>query len=290
MGIFRQPDQQPSQRLNPLSRLKVHLRLVELAGKTYRIVSLRPSTRVAFSTNYYHNTWHLVSNEVGSQLLARLLWGLAFQRQPGTMFLIHGRHLLPTPFEAERSDPFLLIPSQLTGVDPEAFRLLKSRLPHLGQSCTTIRWLTFGLDLALQAHEQDTQHLEWERLRPNDQQQLWRQERMGRCGGFIFYAAPPPVLRMQALILHGLLVKLGNCQIETNYHFLAEVSSRNSWADGEVQIFADYKERVSAAVQARQEIVPQPKQPVLSESLQEVISRRRDLIKHSKRRCWHRSR
>lgn len=293
MGIVQQPEQQPRQRLNPHSRLKVHLRLLQLAGKTYRIITLRPSTRVAFSTNYYHNTWHLVSDMAGSQLLARLLWGLSYQRQPGTIVLIHGQHLLPTPFEAERSDPFLLIPSHLTSLDPEAFRLLKSRLGHLGYPSTTIRWLTFGLDLALQAWQQEGQqprkNQAWDRLHHRDQKQLWNQEGMGRCGGFIYYAAPPPVLRLQALILHNLRVQQGSYLTEMNYHYLAEERSRNWWADGEVQIFADYKERVSAAVQARQELLPQPKQPILSETLQEVISRRRDQIKLVKIRCRQRS-
>jgi hypothetical protein len=294
LSILQQPEQKPRRWLNPLSRLKVHLRILPVAGCDYRIVTLRPSTRVAFSTNYYHNTWHLVSNQAGSQLLARLLWGLSFQSQPATMILVHGQHLLPTPFEGERSDPFLLIPSHLTPVDAEAFRLLKSRLTHLGQPSTTIRWLSFGLDLAVQGREQDGQQQRrdhsWERLRYKDRKQLWRQERMGRCGGFIFYAAPPPVLRRQALILHGLRVKLGSSLAEMNYHFLAEQSSRSSWADGEAQIFADYNERVGAAVQARREMVPQPKQPVLSETLQEVISRRRDAIQRLKSRCRHRSR
>jgi hypothetical protein len=114
---------------------------------------------------------------------------------------------------------------------------------------------------------------------------------MGRCGGFIYYAAPPPILRRQALVLHGLRVKNGSGLIEMNYHFLAEESNRNAWCgDGEVQIFADYRERVSAAVQARQEILPQPNQPVLSETLQELISRRRDQIKGRKRHLRKRPR
>ena len=198
MGITRQPHPQQKQRLNPLSRLKVHLRLLPLAGRTYRIITLRPSTRVAFSTNYYHDTWHLLSDMTGSQLLARLLWGLSYQRQPGTMALIHDRHLLPTPFEAERSDPFLLIPSHLTAVDPKAFRTLRSRLLHLGQPSHTARWLTFGLDAAWKAWQRDGQHQpqeqEWDRLWHEDHEKRWRQERMGRCGGFIYYAAPPPIL------------------------------------------------------------------------------------------------
>jgi hypothetical protein len=34
-----------------MSRLKMHLRLVTIRGETYRVVTLRPSTRIAFSTN-----------------------------------------------------------------------------------------------------------------------------------------------------------------------------------------------------------------------------------------------
>jgi hypothetical protein len=295
LSIIQHPHQQPRQPPNQLSRLKVHLNVLPLAGRTYRIVTLRSSTRVAFSTNYYHDTWHLLSDMAGSQLLARLLWGLSYQRQPGTMVLIHGRHLLPTPFEAERSDPFLLIPSHLTAIDPHAFRMLKDNLTHVRRPSQTIRWLTFGLDAALKGWQQNGQHprqeREWDRLRHKDHGQLWRQERIGRCGGFIFYVAPPPILRQQALILHGLRVNHGSYLTEMNYHFLAETSSRISWCgDGEVQIFVDYRERVSSAAQARREILPQPNQPVLSEALQELISMRRDQIKRRKRRCQNRSR
>jgi hypothetical protein len=63
-----------------------------------------------------------------------------------------------------------------------------------------------------------------------------------------------------------------------DYHFLAERTARHAWADGEVQVFADYDDRV-AAVTARRELVSNPKVSVLSETLQEEISRRRDRIK-----------
>src|SRR4051794_38913944 len=95
-------------RLPAESRLKMHLRLLSLGRDVYRVVTLRPSTRIGFSTNFYHQTWHIVTSQRGARLLARLLWGLSYQRQPGTLLLVHGSHLLPTPFEAERSDPFLL--------------------------------------------------------------------------------------------------------------------------------------------------------------------------------------
>jgi hypothetical protein len=107
-------------------------------------VTLRPGTRAAFSTNFFHDTWHVVTDLQGSRLRARLLWGLSYQRQPGTLLLIHAPHLRPTPFEAERSDPFLLIPAGLTGLDAQTLRRLKALLPRLGRPSKTVRWLTSG--------------------------------------------------------------------------------------------------------------------------------------------------
>lgn len=152
MGVVTRPLDTPS-RQTAASRIKVHLRLLRIRGATYRVVTLRPGTRVAFSTNFFHQTWHIVTDERGARLLARLFWGLAFQRQPGTLVLVHGDYLVPTPFEAERSDPFLIIPTGLTGNDAAGLRRLKSRLAHLGPPTTTIRFRTFGLDIA-QAEEQ----------------------------------------------------------------------------------------------------------------------------------------
>jgi hypothetical protein len=281
MGIISQaPAARPRQAAD--SRLKMHLRLLTLGGSPYRVVTLRPGTRIAFSTNYFHETWHIVTSQRGARLLARLLWGLAFQRQPGTLLLVHGDHLLPTPFEAERSEPFLLVPAGLTPLDPSALRELKRRLPRLGRADRTIRWHTFGLDRALQGGQGGRSVVAAERQRRGRQKnrQLWRQERMGRLGGFIVYSAPPPILRQQALLVHGLRVRKGNYATEMDYHFLAQESSEDSWfGDGEVQIFADYMDRVAAASEARNELLPRPNQPVLCETVQEVISRQRDRIK-----------
>ena len=66
---------------------------------------------------------------------------------------------------------------------------------------------------------------------------------------------------------------------QETHHYLAEGEHARRYADGEVQIFADYGQRVSAATQARRQTVANPSQPVLSEELQELISRRRDRIK-----------
>jgi hypothetical protein len=143
------------QRVPSESRLKMHLRLLHLAGADYRVVTLRPSSRIGFSTNFYHQTWHIVTNQCGARLLARLLWGLSYQRQPQTVLLVHGDHLLPTPFEPERSEPFLVAPSGVTSLNVSSLRALKGRLKCLGQPTRTIRWHTFGLDAALRAWQSE---------------------------------------------------------------------------------------------------------------------------------------
>jgi hypothetical protein len=297
VGIVAQQDRGPPCKDRPSAegRLKVHLRLMRLGGATYRVITLRPGTPAAFSTNYFHNTWHIVTDRHGARLLARLLWGLAYQRQPGTLVLVHGAHLRPTPFEAERSDPFILAPAGLTRLDASALRRLKAVLPRLGPPTHTARWLTFGLDEALAAWRDEREDCPIERereaLRYRENRQLWSQERMERRGGFICYSAPPPVLRYQALAVHvhALRVKAGDYATEMDYHYLAERAGGVCWwPDGEVQIFADYRDRVAAATQARAELLVPPNQPVLSETLQEVISRRRDQIKQRRSSCCRR--
>jgi hypothetical protein len=269
------------------ARLKVHLRRRRLGGRDYRIVTLRPGTDVFFSTNYYHDTWHLVSDERGSRLLARLLWGLAYQRRAGTMVLLHGTHLRPTPFDGARSGPVLLLPSHLTSPDPTAFRQLKTRLGRLGPPDQTIRWQTFGLDAELLAQKEEGL-ARWDReqscLGAFNLRALWRAEQMRRCGGLICYSAPPPILRTQALFVHGLHVTGGDPYREMDYHFLAERASAGAhFPDGEVQIFSDYRDRVAAAIQARREVLARPDGPTHAEALEEVISRRRDVIKKQRR-------
>ncbi len=260
----------------------MHLRLVPIAGSVYRIVTLRPGTKVCFSTNFFHQTWHIVTSQQGSRLLARLLWGLSYQHHPGTLLLIHGDHLLPTPFEAERSDPILIARTGLTRIDPSVFRFLKGQLHRLGPPTTTIRWQSFGLDAALQDDAEEISPLkkETDLLRTDEGRQLWRQERMGRLGGFVVYSAPAQILRQQALRIHDLKVCKRRQGSRMDYHFLARESGSHSWIpDGEVQIFADYMDGVAAATQARREHLLDPDQPILSETIQEAVSRRRDRIK-----------
>ena len=152
---------------------------------------------------------------------------------------------------------------------------LKGRLCRLGPPTKTIRWQTFGLDAALRAMREthSPSRPEDQRLRWDKNEHLWQQERMRRLAGFICYSAPAPILRSQAIRIYHLRVGGRGVTAGMDYHYLADGSGAAAWCDGEVQIFADYHDRVAAADEARHQLLPNPKQPVLSEAVQEAISR-----------------
>jgi hypothetical protein len=244
--------------------MKVHLRLVRLNGYMYRILTLRPGTTVAYSTNYFHGTWHIISDMSGSRLLARLLWALSYQRQPNTLFLLHGEHLQPTPFDAAPSDPIVLAPTPHTALCEDVLRSLKSRIQHLGPPTQTVRLHTYGLDVALadvpgfHAREYPREqgwhsHL----VRSND---IWQQERMQRWGGFLCYTAPPILLRIRAVAIHQLHTERHSFD-GMGYQYLAD-RGEHRFPDGEVQIFNDYGLRLKEAEIARKQVaVPENSHP-----------------------------
>jgi hypothetical protein len=85
-------------------QLRLHRYPLRLDGREYTVITPRPGTGARFSTNRYHDTWHVLSDLRGARLLARLLWGLAYQRVPGTMVAIGPPLLDPNPFDAEPAD------------------------------------------------------------------------------------------------------------------------------------------------------------------------------------------
>lgn len=190
----------------PSSRAKMHLYTIPIGKKTYRLVTLRPSMDIFYSTNFFHNTWHIISDDIGSQWLARLLWGLAYQKQANTMVLIHGRHILPTPFEAERSAPILLIPLHLTSVCAKDLKMLRSLLPILRKPSCTVRWQTFGLENATWESVQDG---DWDyrnclsRSYYDGSKQYQQVQNASYQGGFVCFAGSPTALKTLALgVLH----------------------------------------------------------------------------------------
>jgi hypothetical protein len=224
-------------------RLKVHRRELRLDGRGYTVITLRPGTDARFSTNRFHDTWHILSDWHGARLLGRLMWGLAYQRRPGTVVLIDRPFLDPNPFDAEPADPIAFVPAPLTAWTTKAARELRRRLPLGDPPDGTVRWHTGGLRPAV-AGRRGLPHPpgEW---RPPWIEPRGFQERVDRVGGIVTLTAVPDVLRDYAACLSTL----------GDWHHDGMAYLEIDWPNGEVQVFRDYRSRVSAARVARREIL-----------------------------------
>ena len=220
--------------------MKVHLRVRRLAGRTMRILSLRPGTAVRFSTNLHHETWHILSNETGSHLLSHLMWGLSYQRHARTVFLIGPEHLCGTPFDGDRPDLIALVPAQCGMLDRDLAAALRQHARRPGPSDVTVRWRSHGL----------TQPEDAPRRIP------WRQETVRRQAGVISYTAPPVVMRAQA----RRVARMRCAGWPSDYEYL-DADGRSGRTNGEIQIFARFDEMVSAAAVARRELADQGVDP-----------------------------
>lgn len=226
-----------------MSGLKMHLRVVSAHRKALRVITLRAGTKVSFSTNYFHETWHILTDEEGARMLARLLWALSFQRAPGTCVLLTGAHLVPTPFEADPPLPVLLMHEGLAHADPELFGTLTRRLR--GAPDATVRLHAFGMAEQLRERERLGRPSDWAHA---ERRRLSARETMKRVGGFVVYSAPPEILREQALTIHGM-----RAGAYPAYHYLAEGPGFSHPPPGEVQVFSRMGDMVSAAKVARRE-------------------------------------
>lgn len=225
-------------------RLRLHRYLLRLDGREYTVITPRPGTGAGFSTNRYHDTWHVLSDLRGAQLLARLLWGLAYQRVPGTLVLIGPPWLDPNPFDAEPADPIALVPAMLTPLRAQAARQLRHRLP-LGMPAGTVRWHTPGLAPAVAACRA-------ERDRPPGPRRWYpppgARHRIDRVGGVLVLAATARELKSWAVEV----AQLGDWLWEG-----MDYTGLNG-TDGEVQVFTDYRRRVETAQLARREVLASP--------------------------------
>ncbi|GAA1226539.1 hypothetical protein GCM10009665_16340 [Kitasatospora nipponensis] len=228
--------------------LKLHRHRLRLDGRDRTVLSLRPGSTARFATNHFHGTWHLLSDPAGARLLARLLWGLSYERHPDTLIVIDRPFLDPTPFEGEPSAPFVLAPRDLTPLGDGAARALRRALPLAGPPAGTVRWRTPGLDLALTDPARWAEQVERESRRHADPRAV-----VTRRSGLLVFAAPPAGLRRWAVGVAG----LDTTRRPMDYTYLTDPA----WhADGEVQVFRDYRAMVSSAVTARQEILAEREQ------------------------------
>jgi hypothetical protein len=218
-------------------RLKLHRHVLRLDGRPYTVVTLRPGLSARFATNRYHDTWHVLSDPFGARLLARLCWGLSFQRRPDTIVLLDRRFLDSNPFDAAPSDPVALVNAHLGRLSADAARALRAHRWPIARPAGTLRWHTFGLVDALDRDRFDAPP---------------PVERIQRSGGVLVCTAPPANLRRWAVNLATLGRQLYR---GTNHLYL---NGSCIGADGEVQIFDRYRRMVSVAREARREVPAGP--------------------------------
>ncbi|RMI32214.1 hypothetical protein [Nocardia stercoris] len=246
------------------------------------VLTLRPGDDIRFATNRFHDTWHILSDLRGARALGRLLWGLAFQSRPGTLLVIDRSHLDTDPFDGGAADPIVLVPSDVTVLTRQAAADLARRLPLRIPSEGTVRWQTHGLDKAT------TERRAWRALGPDvdryggDYWQLctpapgWN--RVERRNGSIVLAAGAAELRSWAIQV----AMLGESWWHgSDYVYLDEDSGRCA-ANGEVQIFRQYRRMVTAAHRARTDFVArhgrEPQAPDLPALWAEASRLRRNSI------------
>ena len=256
-----------------VDRLTLHRRLLWLDGRQYTVVTLRPGTDARYSTNFFHGTWHILSDWHGARLLGRLLWGLAYQRVPGTLVLIDRPLLDPNPFDAEPADPIALVPARLTHLPSNAARALRRQLPLRTPPDGSVCWWTHGLDAAVAARraQRDRPPGAWRApwIRPHG----W-QERVDRVGGLVTLVAVAEVLKDYAVHIHTL----------GDHHHRGMDYAELDWPNGEVQIFRDYRRRVSAARVARREVLAGLPHPPQRDRLNPMIWQRGAQVRHQRRR------
>jgi hypothetical protein len=263
-------------------RMKLHRHAVSFGGRSYTVITLRPGAYARFSNNFYHNTWHILSDLHGARVLGRLLWGLSYQRVPGTLVLIDRAHIDPSPFSAAPATPIALVPSHLTPLPERAARALQTRLP-LTRPAGTVRWHTPGLDRALANPEAAAAvHLR-RRHDPKDS------HRVMHTGSLLVLAATPRLLQEWALAVFRLGRRLidggmGDTPLDTDYTPITDRSAA-WWGGGEVQVFSDYRRRVTSARVARREILNEIPDglPPLPDDVDPLIWERADAIRRNTR-------
>jgi hypothetical protein len=128
-----------------------------------------------------------------------------------------------------------------------------------------VRWHTPGLAAEAAAEPDSYRGIRWrDQLTGADADR----HRVERAGGLLIFAAKPPVLRDWAVAVY----QLG----EPSYSPMDYTYFGRSgwWPDGEVQIFDDYRQGVSAARVARREVLAELPHPVPPADLQPLIWQR----------------
>jgi hypothetical protein len=175
--------------------MKLHLRVLKIDQKEVHLITLRPEADAKFWIAYHHPVWWMCTGYKETNLLARLLWGLSYQKQPNTMILIDRPHIQDIAPEIPKaiSPPLLILPTNLSSVSDTLLQGLKSQLKQAKTPTKTIRWRTFGLDIA-QENEDMAEELRGEPSKDKD--------KYFYAQSFVCYTAPPHILRHRAYRLY----------------------------------------------------------------------------------------
>jgi hypothetical protein len=220
---------QPHNRVDFGDAMKLHLRVLKIEGKDIHIVTLRPETKAVFWVEYRHPIWRMYIEQDEGNLLARLLWGLSYQKHPNTMILLDRLHIqdMSPDVPPVTSPPLLILPTNLTSVNNSILSELKAK--NIQNSPTkTIRWHTFGLDKSLDENA---------KVEEIYGMKLYEQEKMFPCQGFVCYTARPPILRQNAKFLYDVHI---DPQHGVAYWEM-ERPDNNKDISGEVAIYKDYE-------------------------------------------------
>jgi hypothetical protein len=230
------------------ARLKVHRRSFVVDRRRCTALTLRPTTSQRFATNYFHATWHVLSDRGGARLLGRLCWAMAHSRHEGTFVLIDPRFVVPNPFDADPSSPIVVVNSDISRFGRPVAQELRRRLPCAARSEGTVVLQTNGLDVAL-----DDVDAFWDvdgsarSGRPAHQDRRF----ISRVNGLVVMAAPSPVLKDWAVSS----LRLGE-RFYRGSDYTELDGKPGEWRSGEVQIFADFTAMVSRARTAREQLFP----------------------------------
>lgn len=234
--------------------VKLHRRTVMLDGREFTILTPRPQTPVRFATNRFHETWHILSDRHGGQLLARFCWAMAYQRKARALLLIDQPLLVPNPFDADQSSSILVVNSDLGTPSRDAMGMLKALLPWKTRPQGTVRLHARGLDHAL-ANKADF----WAtHLRSDDWWNEHRQRRwIDRVNGIVVLSAPPPVLKAWAVEL---------ADIGSRWYRGADSTYLDhAGSEGEVQVFDQFAAMVDRAIETRRRLYPGSERRALSD-------------------------
>ncbi|RMI36039.1 hypothetical protein EBO15_39705 [Actinomadura harenae] len=218
-----------------------------------------------FSTNLFHETWHVLSNRHGARVLGRLLWGLSYQSRPGTLVVIDREFITTTPFEGDPADRIVLVPGWDTPFTAKHARALKARLPFASAPDGTVRWRTHGLDAAL------ADPRSWFDLNRDQDDPL--RGRVENLNGLVVLRPQTPQ-EMREWAVHSGRLDPGSHGMD--YSYLAEGTC---FASGEVQVFRDFHRDVSVARRARADVLAGLREPIEADELRPLVWDRADALK-----------